>query len=100
MKKRLKELTLRIEKQENDYSKVKSNETLMRTTNLKLIQEVDELKKKLSLYTMPVNLTNTEDKRSILSFREPSNLLSFRNDSNFNTARSTIQNSLFSLKSK
>lgn len=99
MKNRLKDLSLRIEKQEDDASRIKSSETLMRTTNLQLMQEIDTLKQKLSLYTMPTRAIS-EDRKSMSSYREPNNLLMFQNESNLNTVRSAIQNSIFSLKSK
>ena len=47
MKERLKELTMKIQTEEGNVSKIKSNEILMRTTNIQLMKEIDDLKKKL-----------------------------------------------------
>ena len=80
MKKRLKELTVKIQTEEDNTSRIKSNEVLMRTTNILLMKEIEELKKKLSLYTMP---TIETERKSMPSYR-----------SNLNTFRSNILNSL------
>jgi hypothetical protein len=81
MKQRLKELTMKIQTEEGNVSKIKSNEILMRTTNIQLMKEIDDLKKKLSLYTLP---TVETERKSITS-----------NRSNLNTFRTNILNNLY-----
>ena len=94
MKKRLRELSHKVNTAEDNETKLKSSETLMRTTNIQLMQEINALKQKLSLYSMPTRAINDEN-RMISSYRElmPA-------ESNLNTVRSTIQNSIFSLRTK
>lgn len=97
MKKRLKELTHKINIEEENSSKLKSSETLMRTTNIQLMQEISALKQKLSLYTMPTRVMNDENKM-VSTYREL-----MPGESNLNTVRSVrsaIENSIFSLKTK
>jgi hypothetical protein len=92
MKKRLRELSHKMNTAVDNETKLKSSETLMRTTNLQLMQEISALKQKLSLYTMPTRAKN-DDKRIISSYGEL-----VTGESNLNTVRSNIQNSIFSLR--
>jgi hypothetical protein len=75
--------------------KTKSNETLMKTTNLQLIQEVDSLKKQLDLYSMPTKFFANERKTPSLKTNNYSSM-----NIALNSARSAIEESIYSIKSK
>lgn len=122
MKTRLKEMTFRMEKQNQEIASVKSNETLMKTTNIQLIQEIDSLKKQMNYFHAPVKLSHqsksefmgrgmTMDRPSpghitsnnknlsvpILSMMP---LASARTNAPLESARSAIEESIFSIRSK
>ncbi|CAF0876579.1 unnamed protein product [Brachionus calyciflorus] len=104
MKDRLKELTTKIQFQQDALEKSKSNETLMTSTNLQLIQEVSSLKDQIKLLKMPNRNTNNVKKASQAenSYNSLNNMLNMTSRidlGTINTVRSAIENSLYSMKS-
>ena len=83
--------------------KNKANETLMKSTNLQLMQEVNALKDQLKLLTIPTR-NMTEPKRysqanhSYNTLNNMINTTSRIDVGTLNTVRSAIENSIYSLK--
>lgn len=83
--------------------KNKANETLMKSTNLQLMQEVNALKDQLKLLTIPTR-NMTESKRysqanhSYNTLNNMINTTSRIDVGTLNTVRSAIENSIYSLK--
>lgn len=116
MKVRLKEMTFRIEEQNQQIDTVKSNENLMRSTNLQLIHDIEASKKQLNLYAMPTKFSNPNNdvssKYSLfaqsknlnipLDLKLPPMLSSRSNNNNgvLETARTAIEESIYSIRSK
>lgn len=120
MKARLKDMTFRMEQQNQAIASVKSNETLMKTTNIQLIQEIDSLKKQMSYFQAPVKLSqsksefmgrgmtmgpstvHTSNKKnlSVLPVLSMLPLASARTNGPLESARSAIEESIFSIRSK
>ncbi len=118
MKVRLKEMTVRIQEQNQQIEVVKSSEGLMQTTNLQLMHEIEAVKKQLSLYAVPTRFVANESSRggghskftSLANLRDsglgnPLNSLpilvsSRTNNGPLETARSAIEESIFSIRSK
>jgi len=115
---RLKEMTVRIQEQNQQIEVVKSSEGLMQTTNLQLMHEIEAVKKQLSLYAMPTRFVGNESSRggghskftSLANMRDsglgnqlnslPALVSSRTNNGPLETARSAIEESIFSIRSK
>lgn len=117
MKQRLKEMTLRTEKQNQELELSKSNETLMKTTNMQLLQEIESYKKQLNLFSMPSKMgepiggeksksknlygTGQFSSRNLnVPFMTMQPLASSRTNGPLESARSAIEESIFSIRSK
>ena len=109
MKARLKDMTLKIEQQNQVITSVKSNESLMRTTNIQLIQEIDSLKKQLGFLSAPMKLGKAAptpaafsqaSKNLSVPFLTMMPLASSRTNGPLESARSAIEESIFSIRSK
>ncbi len=116
MKIRLKEMTLRIQEQNQQIESVKSSESLMQATNLQLMHEIETVKKQLSLYAVPTKFVSNEGSRAGSKFNSvidlkgrgsmipmnsfPTLVSSRTNNGVLETARSAIEESIFSIRSK
>lgn len=83
--------------------KNKANETLMKSTNLQLIQEVNALKDKLKFLTIPTrNISEPKrNSQAIHSYNALNNMINTTSRidvGTLNTVRSAIENSIYSLK--
>lgn len=53
MKERLKEVTLKMQEQHDEIQKLSNNEQLLKNTNHKLAQDLVNVKKQLTLFSIP-----------------------------------------------
>ena len=80
-------------------SKTKSKETLMRNTNVQLIQENDTLKKQIEFYTKPLKIKPDDNKFSFFKNQSTTPNPIYAGEA-LSSVRSAIENTLNSLKSK